>query len=84
MKLYTINFDEWEKVNQIHIIMHLKCLQTVTRVRRVKVKPCNSNCFKYSFFVRIVPEWNDVPVNVGEAGNRNLFKKVLKSFLPIS
>lgn len=83
MKLYTINIDDWEKVNQIHIIMHLKCLQTATRVG-VKVKPCNSNCFKYSLFVRIVPEWNDVPVNVVEAGNRNLFKKVLKSFLPIS
>ena len=47
------------------------------------VKRCNCNQFNYSFFVRIVREWNDLPANVVEAGHIILFKKALKSFLHI-
>ena len=44
----------------------------------------NFNCYKYSFFVRIVRECNDLPEWVVEAGNFTRFKSALKSFLEIS
>lgn len=42
------------------------------------------NCYKYSFFVRIVKEWNNLPEWVVGAGNLACFKRSLGSFLNIS
>ena len=41
---------------------------------KLKFKASNCNCFKYSFFVRIVKEWNDLPEWVFGAGNLGIFK----------
>ena len=49
-----------------------------------KVKLANCNCYKYSFFVRIIREWNDLPSNVVEIGNLKRFKIALKSYMRIS
>ena len=49
--------------------------------------PCqtrNCNCYKYSFFVKIIREWNDLPANVVEIGNLRRFKIALKSYMRIS
>ena len=48
----------------------------------VKLAKCNS--YKHSFFVRIVKDWNNLPKDVVEAGNFQLFKSRLKLFMNIS
>ena len=45
----------------------------------LQVKSANCNCYKYSFFVTIIREWNDLPANVVEVGNLRRFKIALKS-----
>jgi len=50
---------------------------------KLQFKGSNCNCYKYSFFVRIVKEWNDLPECVVEAGNFGSFKRSLRSFLNI-
>ena len=44
---------------------------------KLQVKSANCNCYKYSFFVKIIREWNDLPANVFEIGNLRRFKKLL-------
>ena len=51
---------------------------------KLQFKACSCNCYKYSFFIRIVKEWNDLPEWVVGAGNLALFKRSLESFLNIS
>ena len=51
---------------------------------KLQVKSANCNCYKYSFFVKIIREWNDLPANVVEIGNLRRFKIALKSYMPIS
>ena len=51
---------------------------------KLQVKSANCNCYKYSFFVKIIREWNDLPVNVVEIGNLRCFKIALKSYMRIS
>ena len=38
----------------------------------------------FSFFVKIIREWNDLPANVVEIGNLRRFKIALKSYMRIS
>ena len=45
------------------------------------VKSAEVNPYKYSFFVRIVKDWNNLPLHVVEANSFNIFKTKLKSFL---
>ena len=45
------------------------------------VKNARVNPYKYSFFIRIVKEWNNLPQCVVEAESFKLFKARLKSFL---
>ena len=51
---------------------------------KLKFQASSCNCYKYSFFVRIVKEWNDLPAWVVGAGNLACFKRSLGSFLNIS
>ena len=51
---------------------------------KLQVKSANCNCYKYSFFVKIIREWNDLPANVVEIGNLRRFKIALKSYMRIS
>ena len=48
---------------------------------KLQVKSANCNCYKYSFFVKIIREWNDLPANVVEVGNLRRFKIALKSYM---
>ena len=41
------------------------------------------NCYRYSFFVRIVPEWNNLPRYAVEAGNLRRFRKLLLNHISI-
>ena len=36
------------------------------------------NCFKYSFFIRVVNDWNSLSKDIVEAGTLELFKSRLK------
>ena len=45
------------------------------------VKTARVYLYKYSFFIRIVKEWNNLPQYVVEAESFKLFKARLKSFL---
>ena len=49
---------------------------------QVKIDRCNG--YKYSCFVRIVREWNNLPRYVMEAGNLRRLKATLKSHMRIS
>ena len=51
---------------------------------KLQVKSANCNCYKYSFFVKIIREWNDRPANVVEIGNLRRFKIAVKSYMRIS
>ena len=51
---------------------------------KLKFQAPSCNCYKYSFFVRIVKEWNNLPEWVVEAGNLECFRRSLGSFLNIS
>ena len=39
------------------------------------------DCYKHSFFVRIIKLWNDLPHDVAEAENLTKFKKQLKNHM---
>ena len=41
------------------------------------------NCYKYSFFIRIVSKWNDLPGYVVHAESLSVFKSRLKMYLNI-
>ena len=41
------------------------------------------NCYKYSFFIRIVSKWNDLPGFVVHAKSLSVFKSRLKIYLNI-
>ena len=59
-------------------------LDTRTRANhpfKLFVKSAKVNPYKYSFFVRIVKDWNNLPLHVVEAESFNIFKTRLKSFL---
>ena len=51
---------------------------------KLQVKSANCNCYKYSFFVKIIREWNDRPANVVEIGNLRRFKIAVKWYMRIS
>ena len=46
-------------------------------------KSSRINCFKNSFFIRVVSDWNNLPKHVVEAGTLELFKLRLKIFLKL-
>ena len=46
------------------------------------MKRAKCNSYKYSLFVRIVHDWNNVPQQVVEAGTFSLLKARLKSLNP--
>ena len=46
---------------------------------KLYLKAAKVNCYKYSFSIRIVKEWNDLPIKyIVEAGTFTLFKSRLK------
>ena len=51
---------------------------------KLQVKSVNCNCYKYSFFVKIIREWNDLHANVVEIGNLRRFKIAITSYMCIS
>ena len=50
---------------------------------KLYVKPARLNCYKNSFFIRIVKLWNKLPRNIVEADNLQHFKSKLKLYLNI-
>ena len=40
-----------------------------------------SDCYKYSFFIRIVSKWNDLPTDIVEAESLHHFKHKLHLYL---
>ena len=51
---------------------------------KLKFQASCYNCYKYSFFVRIVKEWNDLPEWVVWEGKLACVRRSLGSFLNIS
>ena len=47
------------------------------------IKPARLNCYKNSFFIRIVKLWNELPGDIVEADSFQHFKSKLKSYLNI-
>ena len=63
------------------------CKSKITRANhqhKIQLKSARVNCFKYSFFVRIVKHWNDLPNHLfNEGHNINNFKKNLEKHMNI-
>ena len=52
-------------------------LQASTRANhsfKLYVKSARLDCYKYSFFIRIVSKWNDLPRDIVEAESLHHFK----------
>ena len=49
--------------------------------KRTRAKNARVNSYKYSFFIRVVKEWTNLPQSVIEAESFKLFKARFKSFL---
>ena len=50
---------------------------------KLYTKLARFNCYKFSFFVRVIPKWNNLSSCVVEAESFNIFKSRLKSHLDI-
>ena len=50
---------------------------------KLYLKLARLNCYKHSFFVRIVKLWNELPGDIVEADSFQLFKSKLKLYLNI-
>ena len=48
---------------------------------KVKFASATLNSLKYSFFIRIMDEWNNLPKEIAEAENLNTFKNRLRCHL---
>ena len=48
---------------------------------KLKLTSATLNSFKHSFFIRIIDEWNNLPKEVAEAENLNIFKNRLRRYL---
>ena len=45
---------------------------------KLKTRSAKLNSYKYSFFIRIINLWNNLPKEIAEADNLGTFKKYLK------
>ena len=50
---------------------------------KLYLKRAVCNCYKYSFFIRIVRKWNDLPGYIVHAESLSVFKTRLKIYLNI-
>ena len=61
-----------------------KCNRTRTNHDyKLYVKVAILKCYKYSFFVRIVNAWNNLPKDVVHAGSLTLFRNRLRIYMNI-
>ena len=60
-----------------------KCNRTRANHDYKLVKVAILNCYKYSFFVRIVSAWNNLPKDVVHAGSLTLFRNRLRIYMNI-
>ena len=78
IECYKTEFE----LNNLRFGDYFELASKVTRSNnsyKLQVKMAKCNCHKYSFFVRIVLEKNNLPCYVVEAGNLRRFKSTLKS-----
>ena len=59
------------------------CKSKITPANQIQRKPQRVNCLKYSFFVRIIKQWNDLPNHLLIKDITNNFKKNLKKHVNI-
>ena len=65
-----------------HCIVHIGyCI--ANHQYKLYIKPARLNCYKNSFFIRIVKLWNELPGDIVEADSFQHFKSKLKSYLNI-
>ena len=50
---------------------------------KLYVKVAILNCYRYSFFVRIVNAWNDLPKDVVHVGSLTLLRHILRTYMNI-
>ena len=74
--LNGINFNEVFECKKSKITRANHKYSLYTKLSRI-------NCYKHSFFVRIVSVWNSLPMYVVEAGSLAVFKKELKKHINI-
>ena len=83
IECYKIVFD----LNGINFNEVFECKKSkITRANHkysLYTKLSRINCYKHSFFVRIVSAWNSLPKYVVEAGSLAVFKKELKKHINI-
>ena len=83
VEYYKIVFG-MNKLNFDDLLEFTKCNATcANHPYKLYVKPAKRNPYKYSFSIRIVRDWNSLPVSIVEAGSLSRFKSALKRFLNI-
>ena len=70
--LHFKEFFEFAKVHSTRAYQSYKLL-----------KSSKINCFKHSFFIRVISDWNSLSKDIVEAATLELFKSRLKSFLKL-
>ena len=48
---------------------------------KLKFTSATLNSFKHSFFIRVIDKWNNLPREIAEAENLNIFKNKLRRHL---
>ena len=52
-----------------------------SEIAEADFKSARLDCYKYSFFIRIVSKWNDLPRDIVEAESLHHFKNKLHHYL---
>ena len=84
IECYKIVFGLSENINFNDYFEFSKLSSTRSNHRfKLYVKTARVNCFKYSFFIRIVKLWNSLPTETVEAADIGAFKRNLRLHLGI-
>ena len=84
IECYKIVFGISENINFIDYFEFSKLSSTRSNHSfKLYVKPARVNCYKHSFFIRIIKLWNNLPKKTVEVENIGAFKKSLKLHLNI-
>ena len=84
IECYKIVFGLSKNINFKDYFEFSKLSSTRSNHRfKLYVKPARVNCFKYSFFIRIVKPWNSLPTETVEAEDIGVFKRNLRLHLGI-
>ena len=79
----TINQLNGLEPTDYFIFAHDFCSLRANHHFKLKLKTAKLNSYKYSFFIRVINDWNNVPEEIAESKNLDIFKNRLKCFFKL-